>query len=69
MKKRDVPKRQKLEDYLKGCFQRDLAERLGVTQGAISHMISRKRDITVVEYSDGTVELHEWKLVATSNPL
>ena len=61
-------KKVKLPKYLerKGNSQRALAEKLNLTQGAISAMVVKRKDITVTEHSNGVVELHEYKLVATS---
>lgn len=67
-KKMAWPKKQKLKQYLAEPLngQEELARRLGITQSAISKMITRERDITVIEHRDGYIELWEEKLVASS---
>jgi len=61
-------KKTKLPKYLerKGVSQRALAAKLKLTQGAISAMVVKQKDITVTEHSNGVIELHEYKLIATS---
>lgn len=63
-----MAKKTKLAQYLNrpGISQRVLAEKLRITQGAISQMIVNKRDIEVVSLSNGVIELREDKLIATS---
>ncbi len=63
-----MAKRTKLASYLgrPENSQRSLAKKLKITQGAISQMIIKKRDITVVSHGSGLIELYEDKLIASS---
>lgn len=57
-----------LVDYLSrpGVSQGKLAKQVQLTQGAISHMLQNGRDISVIEYSDGTIALEEKRLIAST---
>lgn len=48
-----------LKEFAKGRTQPQIADFLGVTQGAISQMLSSGRDIRVKEYKDGTFQAFE----------
>jgi predicted transcriptional regulator len=50
-----------LAQYLETTTQNAVAAQLGVTQGAIYQMIKTKRNITVIENEDGTVDFIEKK--------
>jgi predicted transcriptional regulator len=54
----------KLSDYLAqpGNTQADLARRVGLTQGAISHMVIHQRPVWVVMENDEVVALEEVKI-------
>lgn len=57
-------KRKTLQEYLNGTTQYALAQAVGVTQGAINKMLHSDRDIVVITHRDGTIELHEHRIVA-----
>lgn len=43
-----------LRDFAAGKTQPEIADLLGVTQGAVSQMINSDRDIRVLQHADGT---------------
>lgn len=59
-------KKTALEAYLQLHSQSDLADAVGLTQGAISKMVRTKRKIIVVEHESGAIELTEEKPIAKS---
>lgn len=63
-----MAKKQALREYLaeKGNSQVSLAEKVKLTPGAISQMVVNKRNITVIQLKGGVIELHENKVIASS---
>lgn len=50
-----------LKDFLEGRTQPEVAPLLGVTQGAISHMLKSERKIYVENLPDGSFQAYEIK--------
>lgn len=55
-----------LNEYIKTTTQKTLAQKLGITQGAVSQMLRSGRNIVVREYADGSIEVCEIKLLRSS---
>lgn len=56
-----------LQDYLKEKTQSELAEAIGVTQGAVWQMVRSGRNIEITINDDGTVTAHEIKPIGRRN--
>ncbi len=54
-----------LREYVMGKSQVEVAEELGVTQGAISQMLLSKRDVRVVVDGEGKAEGYELRRVGS----
>lgn len=52
-----------LQEYLIGRSQKAVADALDVTQGAVSQMLRKRRDIRIRVLPDGTVQAFELKPV------
>lgn len=63
-------KKYTLRDYLDrpGKTQTGLAKDVGLTQGAINQMLKKKRNIFVIEHSDGSLKLEEVRLIESKKP-
>lgn len=53
-----------LDKYLETTTQTALADSVGCHQTAISRLVREKRDITVITFSNGVIELREVKIIA-----
>ncbi|MCD1640118.1 MAG: hypothetical protein FHK79_18190 [Pseudomonas sp.] len=54
-----------LKDFAQGRTQPQIAEILGVTQGAVSQMLNSRRDIRVRDCGDGTYQAVEIRAVGS----
>lgn len=55
-----------LTEFVRRHRQAEVAEKLGVTQGAISKMLRSDRTIWVVEHPDGRIEAIEERRIGKS---
>lgn len=58
-----------LKDFAKGRTQPQIAELLGITQGAVSQMLNSSRDIRIRECGDGSFQALEIKPVGRARNL
>lgn len=58
-----------LKDFAKGRTQPQIAELLGITQGAVSQMLNSSRDIRIRDCGDGSYQALEIKPIGRSRNL